>query len=210
MSTFKINLHEAIISLSDALDLVGIDHIYHGKSVAYMALECGKALNWEMDRLDELLLAAILHDCGVSNTNVHKRLTHLEGQNVGNHCVKGSELLQKIPFLANLSDYILHHHTPWTELIGHDLPDAVKIGANCIYMVDRVDILTSNGLEINPNILASREEIRRNIKVKEGHWFSLDTSGLADECPTYTVRRKQDAHCYRSNVPDHWHSYSGN
>ena len=91
-----------------------------------MAVECGKALNWEGDRLDELFLAAILHDCGVSNTDIHKKLTHFEGQNVGNHCVKGSELLQRIPLLKNLSDYILHHHTPWPELEWYDLPDAVK------------------------------------------------------------------------------------
>ena len=171
MSKFKINLHEAILSLSDALDLVGVDQIYHGKRVAYMATECGKALNWDMDHLDDLFLAAILHDCGVSNTEIHTKLTHFEGKNVGNHCNKGSKLLQKIPLLANLSDYILHHHTPWTELIGQDLPDAVKIGANCIYMVDRVDILALNGLKIDPNILGIREEIRKKIKAKRDHWF---------------------------------------
>ena len=30
MSSFKINQHEAIYSLSDALDLVGVTHIHHG------------------------------------------------------------------------------------------------------------------------------------------------------------------------------------
>jgi hypothetical protein len=44
MSTYNVNLHEAIYSLSDALDLVGVTHIHHGKRVAYMATECGKRL----------------------------------------------------------------------------------------------------------------------------------------------------------------------
>lgn len=171
MSKFKINLHEAIFSLSDALDLVGVDQIYHGKRVAYLAAECGKALNWGTDRLDDLFIAAILHDCGISNTAIHTRLTHFEVNNAGNHCAKGSELLKRTPLLAYLSDYILYHHTPWTELIGLDLPDVVKTVANCIYMADRVDILVLNELEIDPDILASKEEIRKKIKAKRGYWF---------------------------------------
>ena len=91
MSKFKINLHETIFSLSDALDLVGVDQIYHSKRVAYLAAECGKALNWSKDRLDDLFLAAILHDCGVFKTAIHTRLTRFEANNVGNHCAMGSE-----------------------------------------------------------------------------------------------------------------------
>ncbi|TXK96776.1 hypothetical protein BMR11_01660 [Methylococcaceae bacterium CS5] len=82
MSKFNINIYEVIFSLSDAVDLVGVDQIYHGKRVAYIAAECGKALNWDDDRLDDLFLAAILHDCGVSNTAIHSKLTNFEGKNV--------------------------------------------------------------------------------------------------------------------------------
>jgi HD-GYP domain-containing protein (c-di-GMP phosphodiesterase class II) len=171
VSKFKINLHETIFSLSDALDLVGVDQIYHSKRVAYLAAECGKALNWGKDRLDDLFLAAILHDCGVFKTAIHTKLTRFEANNVGNHCAIGAELLQKTPLLAYLSNYVLFHHTPWKELIGLDLPDVVKVVANCIYMVDRVDILVLNGLETDPNILGSKKEIRRKIRAKRGNWF---------------------------------------
>ena len=174
MSKFKINLHETIFSLSDALDLVGVDQIYHSKRVAYLAAECGKALNWGKDRLDDLFLAAILHDCGVFKTAIHTRLTHFEANYVGNHCAMGAELLQRTPLLAYLSDYVLYHHTPWNELIGLDLPDVVKVIANCIYMVDRVDILVLNGLEIDPNILGSKEDIRKKISAKRGYWFQSE------------------------------------
>ncbi len=174
MSKFNINIYEVIFSLSDALDLVGVDQIYHGKRVAYIAAECGKALNWDDDRLDDLFLAAILHDCGVSNTAIHSKLTNFEGKNVGNHCDKGADLLQKRPMLAHLENYVMYHHTPWTELLGLDLSEAVKFGANCIYMADRVDILALNGLESDPNILGSREQIRRKIKAKAGRWFHYD------------------------------------
>ena len=171
MSKFKINLHETIFSLSDALDLVSVDQTYHSKRVAYLATECGKALNWGKDRLDDLFLAAILHDCGVYKTAIHTKLTRFEANNVGNHCAIGSELLQRTPLLAYLSNYVFYHHTPWKELICLDLPDVVKIVANCIFMVDRVDILVLNGLEIDPNILGSKKEIRKKIRAKRNHWF---------------------------------------
>ncbi|NOR80744.1 MAG: HD domain-containing protein [Methyloprofundus sp.] len=174
MSKFNVNLHQVIFSLSDALDLVGVDQIYHGKRVAYIAAECGIALNWDKKLLDDLFLAAILHDCGVSNTAIHTRLTNFEGTNVGCHCDKGADLLQKRPLLASLADYILYHHTPWTELLGLDLTEAVKFGANCIYMADRVDILTLNGRQTDANILASKDQIRRQIKAKAGRWFQYE------------------------------------
>ena len=53
MSTFNINLHETIYSLSDALDLVGVNQVNHGKRVAYMAAECGKAMDWPVEQIDD-------------------------------------------------------------------------------------------------------------------------------------------------------------
>ena len=73
VSRFKINLHETIFSLSETLDLVSDVQIYHSKRVAYLAVECGKALNWGQDRLDDLFLAALLHDCGIFETGSLKQ-----------------------------------------------------------------------------------------------------------------------------------------
>ena len=86
MSTFKINIHQTIFCLSDALDLVGDNIIDHGKRVAFISAECAKALQWDRESVDDLFLAAILHDCGVSKTSVYERLVHFEGKNAGNHC----------------------------------------------------------------------------------------------------------------------------
>jgi HD-GYP domain-containing protein (c-di-GMP phosphodiesterase class II) len=171
VSKFNINLYQAVYALSDALDLVGVDQINHSKRVTYVAMACGKALNWERPCLEDLFLASVLHDCGVSNTAIHTRLTDFEVRNAGNHCAKGADLLHEAPLLAHLSDYILHHHTAWSELIGLDLPDKVKRVSNCIYLADRVDILLLNALIHEPNILASKNAIRRKIKAKKDDWF---------------------------------------
>ena len=40
----QLNIRQVIHSFSDALDLVGIDEVQHGKRVAFMACECSRAL----------------------------------------------------------------------------------------------------------------------------------------------------------------------
>ncbi len=171
MSKFNINLHEAIFSLSNALDLVGVQEIHHGKRVAFIAVACAKALNWNRQRIDTLFQAAILHDCGVSNTAVHAKLVQFEWENEHEHCQIGRALLKKTPPLAYLAEYIGYHHTHWSELQRLDLPDEVKITANCIYLADRIDILALHYLAQHPNILVNVATIRGIIASKKGDFF---------------------------------------
>lgn len=171
MTIFNINLHEAIYSLSDALDLVGVTHIHHGKRVAYMAAECGKHLGWHGPRLDDLFQAAILHDSGVSKTVVHARLAQFEWELETEHCRAGSALLSASPMLRRLAPVVLHHHTHWSSLKDLDLPREVKLSANCIYMVDRADILALKHLVNHTDILLGKEQIRQTILGKRGDWF---------------------------------------
>jgi HD-GYP domain-containing protein (c-di-GMP phosphodiesterase class II) len=171
MSTYNVNLHEAIYSLSDALDLVGVTHIHHGKRVAYMAAECGKHLEWSGPRLDDLFQAAILHDSGVSKTMVHANLAQMAWENESEHCKLGAELLSSSPLLKHLSDTVLHHHTHWSVLKDLDLPLEVKLRANCIYMVDRVDVLALGCAIEGKDILLGKDEIRNKIVKRRGDWF---------------------------------------
>jgi HD-GYP domain-containing protein (c-di-GMP phosphodiesterase class II) len=172
VSKFNVNLHEAIYSLSDALDLVGITHIRHGKRVAFIAAECGKHLGWSGQRMDDLFEAAILHDIGVAKTIVHSRLAQFEWENEADHCRIGSDLLKTCPLLVNLAPIVHHHHTHWSEIKEIDLPSETKIIANCIYMADRVDVLTLSSKFDQSNILLSKESIREQILQKRGDWFA--------------------------------------
>ncbi len=160
MSNFNINLHEAVYSLSDALDLVGVTHIHHGKRVAYIAAECGKRMGWQGQCLDDLFQAAILHDCGVSKTAVHARLAQFEWEQDNNHCRIGSQLLSSCALLTHLSDFILYHHTHWSELKDLDMPMQVRLSANCIYLADRVDVLSLSCLVDESNLLLNKKRLR--------------------------------------------------
>ena len=174
MSTYKINLHEVIYSLSDALDLVGVTHIHHGKRVAYMAAECGKRLGWSKTELDDLFQAAILHDAGVSRTGVHAKLAQIEWEDDQEHCEVGARILGGNALLVKLADIVRYHHTHWNELQNMALPRFVKLAANCIYMVDRIDVLTEVALSAQPNILLCKDDATNAVAAQRGTWFCPD------------------------------------
>jgi HD-GYP domain-containing protein (c-di-GMP phosphodiesterase class II) len=172
MSSFKINQHEAIYSLSDALDLVGVTHIHHGKRVAYIAAEIARRAGWSQLRRDDLFQAAILHDCGVSKTLVHARLAQFEWENEGEHCVLGAELMESCELLSPLSALVRYHHTHWDQLEAMDLAPEVKLAANCIYLADRVDISCLSMRGASGNLLLSSDAVRAQILEKRGSWFN--------------------------------------
>jgi HD-GYP domain-containing protein (c-di-GMP phosphodiesterase class II) len=174
VSKFDINIHEAIYSLSDALDLVGITHIRHGKRVAFIAAECGKYLGWEGQRLDELFEAAILHDIGVAKTVVHSRLAQFEWEQDTEHSKIGALLLQSNPLLENLAPLVRYHHTHWSVLKGMELPMQTKLTANCIFLADRVDVLSLSFQIDNSNLLLAKDEIIKTILEKRGDWFCTE------------------------------------
>ncbi len=169
--SYNINLHETVYSLSDALDLVGVTHIHHGKRVAYMAIECAIHLGWTRSRLDDLFQSAILHDSGVSKTVVHTKLVQFEWEYEGEHCEQGAALLASTPLLRHLAPIVLHHHLHWSDMKGMDLPDEVKLAANLIYLVDRVDGLLRKYLISDTDLVLDREEIREKIAGKRSDWF---------------------------------------
>lgn len=171
MSNFNINLHETVYSLSNALDLVGVDHIHHGKRVAYIAAECGRLMGWDRWRMDDLFQAAILHDSGVSRTQVHARLAQFEWENEAEHCAIGASLLSSSRLLQRLSNIVLHHHTHWSELKDLNLPLEAKLSANLIYLADRVEVASQPYFSGESDILLAREEITGKIADKRGDWF---------------------------------------
>lgn len=99
--SFQLNLRSVVYSLSDALDLVGVDEIHHGKRVAYMALECARHLDMGDEEMDNLFHAAILHDCGVSSTHEFQNITgDMVWEGAQRHCNRGYKLLKDCPPLV--------------------------------------------------------------------------------------------------------------
>lgn len=167
---FKVDIRQVIHSFSDALDLVGIDEVYHGKRVAFMAWTCGKAMKLNHNDMDIIYNASLLHDCGVSSTQLHRKLvTELDWSGSQEHCQRGEVLLKKCHPLSNLAPIVRYHHTHWDEL-PLDLEQDVALKSNLIYLADRVDALIAQ--HRGRNILSTRKIIIEKLMKYRGTFFN--------------------------------------
>ncbi|MEW6519743.1 MAG: HD domain-containing phosphohydrolase [Thermodesulfobacteriota bacterium] len=167
-----VNLREVVRALSDMLDLVGMDDFYHGKRVAYMSLECMRM----HPAADESLLsathdAALLHDCGVSSTRIHRKIiSELDWSEAYIHCQLGHDLLLKHQTLVELAPVVLHHHTHWDNLAGMQLPERTKLISNAVYLADRIDSLSARCAP--HELLLNCDAIRQTIARYRGTFFA--------------------------------------
>lgn len=166
---YHLNLREVSYALSEALDYVGIDDTMHGKRVAFMAAEVAKKMGWDQARTDDIIMIGMLHDCGVSSTDVHSHLVNeLDWNNSFVHCERGYQLLQKVFIYEQYAQTVLYHHTHWNTL-PDEVDEKTKIDSNLIYLVDRVDALR---VQIGDSNTQERDAICGVIAKYAGTMFS--------------------------------------
>lgn len=172
--SFSADLKQVIYALADALDLVGIDDVAHGKRVAIMAAEVAKTLGWSSRAVEISFDLGLLHDIGVSSTQVHKHLIDefdWEGSQL--HAEVGFQLLNQFQPLAHLALPVLYHHTRWEQLMALGLEKTLAEQANLIWLVDRVDALIVPYLAAN-QLLGQHQAIRDQISQYSGGFFAPD------------------------------------
>ena len=167
-----VDLRQVVYALSDALDLVGIDDVGHGKRVGIMARACGRALAVPPAEQTFLFDLGMLHDIGVSSTATHNHLLlEFDWEGSQQHCEIGYRLLRDFAPLARLATPVRYHHTHWEELVAMpDLPVAVAEQANLIYLVDRVDTLAAPHYG-SGDLLMHTAGIRDQIAARAGCYF---------------------------------------
>ena len=165
----RIDLQQTVVALSDALDLVGVDALYHGKRVGYMLLTGYAQLEPELSE-DQVFQLGLLHDIGVSSTQVHRNLINeLEWSGAEEHCLVGAERLSRFPPLAPIAPYVLYHHSRWEQLIEQDISEKTASLANWVFLTDRVDTLAAGHYQ--NNILDAKGSIISTITKYDGSLF---------------------------------------
>ncbi|MBD3866576.1 MAG: response regulator [Acidobacteria bacterium] len=140
-----------IVSMAGAVDAK--DAYTHGHSlrVARMSLLLGRMVDLPRDRMEPLLLAAILHDVGKIATpdDILKKPARLddgEYEVMKEHPVAGGRMLSHIPALKDVIPGIQHHHEHWDGtgypegLAGDDIPLMGRI----ILIGDAFDAMTTD------------------------------------------------------------------
>lgn len=167
-----VNLRSVVHALSDSLDLVGINDVHHGKRVGIMAVEMVRGLGWGQDDQDMVFDACLLHDIGVSSSDLHRQLVEeFDWEGSAGHAELGARLLAGFPPLAHLATPIRLHHTHWTEL--RERYGKAELIGNVIFLADRVDVLAAVAM-LNNDLMEQVPAITARIVEQSGRMFDPD------------------------------------
>ena len=156
-------------ALGDALDMKDAETVGHSKRVTAFTIALARAKGLPHDKISVIARGAFLHDIGkmkVPDAILRKRgaLTPEEIEVMKEHCVRGYQLLNKIPFLTEAAEIVYSHQEKWDGtgyprgLKGNDIP----LGARLFAIADTLDaIMSDRPYRAAQPFSAARDEIIR-------------------------------------------------
>ena len=121
----------------------------HSVNVCIFSIEVGLGLGYEKSRLMDLGISALLYDIGMVNymhlAERAKELTKKEYNQVQNHTVKGSEILEKIKGLAKVALYVAHQQHERIDGSGYPRglkKESINVYARIVGLVDVYEAMT--------------------------------------------------------------------
>jgi putative nucleotidyltransferase with HDIG domain len=167
----------------------------HARHVATLAEALGGRLGYSDAELHTLSIAAVLHDIGkfgISDEVLTKPgpLTDEEWTQIREHPVRGAELLERFPFLADAARIVRSHHERYDgtgypdRIAGPDIPR----GARILAVANAVDAMVSGRpYRERSTRRLSPEEVRAELQRFAATQFDPEIVqaflGLADEHP---------------------------
>nr|WP_243426445.1 diguanylate cyclase [Caldicoprobacter guelmensis] len=168
--------HNTVINtLVTTLHIKSIETQEHAERLKTYSIAIGKEMSLPHKDLDELALLAVLHDVGkigIKESILKKPgpLTPQEWEEMKQHCEIGYRIVQNIPELSAVAEYILFHHERWDGkgyprgLKGEEIPLLCRILA----VVDAYDAMTHD--RVYRKALSENEAIAE-IKKNSGTQF---------------------------------------
>lgn len=153
LNSIRIDIGQAAHTVAKALDYVGVDDNCHGRRVGLICQRIARQLGWSLERQHFVLLAGMLHDCGVSSTETHRKLVEqMEWSGANEHCLRGEFFLESFSPFKSYAKTIRYHHTRWSEF-PDDLEARVRENANLIFLADRLDVAYALFRQSHPDYL---------------------------------------------------------
>ena len=172
---YDISLHELVLSLSHALDLVSPAMANHHKRVAYTALRVAERLGIRGKDKQDIVIAGALHDIGALSSQ--ERSAALASDSGMRHARFGYQLLMKFPPFEDAARIVRYHHVPWEGGRGHEVEgETVPTGSHILHLADRVDAY----LEGDDPIL------QQGRRVLEQVWTRRDETFVPEHAQAFT------------------------
>ncbi len=156
-------------ALGDALDLKDAETEGHSKRVTAFTIAIARAMRLPDEEVESIAHGAFLHDIGkmaIPDSVLRKPgpLTPDEVLIMREHCLRGYQMVCKIPFLADAAEIVYAHQERWDGtgyprgLKGEEIP----LGARIFSIADTLDAITSDRpYRAAQSYQAARDEIEQ-------------------------------------------------
>lgn len=167
-----IRTMDLVECIADATDLISPQVNNHHRQVACISYYLGKAYGLSTNQLENLLVAAAVHDIGALSLRRHLNLLEFDAEDE-EHAINGAKLLKGFRPFAHLAPMIRYHHEYWRDR-DPDGPEAkdIPIKSCIIHLADRIAV------RLHPTFrLDQAKDIVRAINERTPHQFH---PGLVD------------------------------
>ena len=169
---------EATQALAQAIDEKDNYTNGHSNRVSIYSMLLAQALDWDMEKVERLRVAALLHDVGkigipdsiLKNPN---KLSSIEYDQIKTHTEKGAKILHNLTTVPGAEVVAKYHHERYDgkgypgEFKGKDIPEFARI----VSVADAFDAMNSKRIYRN-NLPA--EEVYKRMKEGSGSQFDPD------------------------------------
>ncbi len=164
----SVNIGNLLLSFSDAIDLAVPVLVQHQQRAAFIAWELGKVSDFSADVLENIFIAALLHDIGALSIEEKTALCGAEeAVDREPHCIRGERLLETVPLLAPAAEIVRYHHKEWQEWEDASLDNPVVLGSQIILLAEYLDkIVDRDGY-----ILHQEQHIATELSAMSGTVF---------------------------------------
>lgn len=167
---------EATQALASAIDEKDEYTNGHSARVSVYSMLLAQALDWDIDKVENIRIAALLHDVGkigIPDSILKKpgKLSLEEYMEIQKHTVKGAKILHNLTTIPNAEAVAKYHHerfdgTGYPEkLAGTNIPEFARI----VSIADSYDAMNSK--RIYRNNLPSEEVL---LRLKQGSGTQFD------------------------------------
>jgi HD-GYP domain-containing protein (c-di-GMP phosphodiesterase class II) len=164
----SVSLSDMLFSLSTALDLIDVNLYDHHNRVCYISVQLAKALRFSTEDINDIYMAAIMHDIGAIAFSDRMKLMNFEAKNAHHHAQLGYELLLKFSPFSSFAPLVRFHHVRWGNGEGRKaFGERVPYASHIIHLADRIAVLVDRRKPVFGQI----DSISRKIIKHSGEFF---------------------------------------